>query len=155
MKRTLVDILNNHAWHIIHCLNLTHFEVSVSDQYNDKNKQKKTIANGHQMEVFVDYKYLRAEIWYNKDIAKRDWNDKRKSATVQSLIHEICHIIIDELYFEYVDLKNAKKEDIANTYREQATEQISRWAWEMYYDYMEKNNIKLETGLITKKRKKK
>lgn len=155
MKRTLVDILNNHAWHIIHCLNLTHFEVSVSDIYKDRNKQKKTIAQGHQMEVFVDYKYLRAEIWYNKDIAKRDWNDKRKSATVQSLIHEICHIIIDELYFEYVDLKNAKKEDIANTYREQATEQISRWAWEMYYDYMEKNNIKLETGLITKKRKKK
>lgn len=155
MKRTLVDILNNHAWHIIHCLNLTHFEVSVSDTYKDKKKQKKTIANGHQMEVFVDYKYLRAEIWYNKDIAKRNWDDKEKSATVQSLIHEICHIIIDELYFEYIDSKNIKKEDIANTYREQATEQISRWGWELYYDYMEKNNIKLETGLITKKRKKK
>ena len=155
MKRTIVDILNNHAWHIIHCLNLTHFEVSVSDQYNDKNKQKKTIANGHQMEVFVDYKYLRAEIWYNKDIAKRNWNDKRKNETVRSLIHEICHIIIDELYFEYIDLKNTKKEDIANTYREQATEQISRWGWDRYYDYMKENNIKLETGLITKKRKKK
>ena len=155
MKRTIVDILNNHAWHIIHCLNLSHFEVSVSDQYNDKNKQKKTIANGHQMEVFVDYKYLRAEIWYNKDIVKRNWNDKRKSETIRSLIHEICHIIIDELYFEYIDLKTTKKEDTANTYREQATEQISRWGWDRYYDYMKENNIKLETGLITKKRKKK
>ena len=155
MKRTLVDILNNHAWHIIHCLDLTHFEVTVSDEYIDKKKQKKTLSEGHSMEIFVNYKYLTATIWYNKDIAKRNWNNTNKNQVVRSLIHEICHIIIDELYFEYVDLKTTKKEDIANTYREQATEQISRWAWELYYDYMEKNNIKLETGLITKKRKKK
>lgn len=155
MKRTLVDILNDHAWNIIHCLDLSHFEVSVSDTYHNKKKQKEAMDSKASMEIFVDYKYLRGEIWYNKEVAKRNWRTKNKNQVIRSLIHEICHIIIDELYFEYLSKAKIKKEDIANTYREQATEQISRWGWELYYEYMEKHNIKLETGLASKKCKKK
>lgn len=151
----LYEILDHHAWHIIHCLNLTHFEISVSDRYWNKKKQKEAMNTNDRMRIKVDYKYLRAEIWYNKKTAERDWKDKNKNGVIRSLIHEICHIVVDELYFEYIDKTDIKEEDIANTYREQAVEQISRWGWEMYYEYMKHNNIKTETGLITKKRKKK
>lgn len=154
MKRTLEDILNNHAWHIIHCLNLSHFEIVVSDTYFNKKKQKDAMDSSARMEIKVDYKYLRAEIWYNKKTAERDWKNKNKNGVIRSLIHEICHIVIDELYFEYIDKTDLKEEDIANTYREQATEQISRWGWELYYDYMKSSNIKIETGKITKRKKK-
>ena len=154
MKRTLEDILNSHAWHIIHCLSLNHFEVAVSNEYYDKQKQKKAMNSTSRMDIRVDYKYLRAEIWYNKETAKRDWKNKDKNGVVRSLIHEICHIIIDELYFEYIEKTDIEKEDIANIYREQSVEQISRWGWDLYYEYMKENNIKIETGLIAKKGKK-
>ena len=152
MNRKLCNILDDHAWNIIHCLNLSHFKITVSDEYLDKGKQKRAMGENSSMEISVNYKYLKAEIWYNKKIAENHWKNKNKEIVIGDLIHEICHIVIDELYFEYVDKTKIKEEDIANTYREQATEQISRWGWNLYDEYMKKHNIKIETGLATKKK---
>ena len=156
-EEKLFNFLYSHARNIQKCLQLTHYRLF----FDDTSRKKCAIKNA-AMTINVDFQYLEADISVKESI-KDCWKLKDYNVIINTLIHEICHILIDELYGCYEDevKRNEKKGvkldyDSGNFYRERTTEHISRWGARLYQDFMDINNINLKTGKcipISKKKK--
>ena len=152
-EKKMFDFLYLHASSIQQCLRLTHYII----HFNDEKCKVKNAA----MTISVDHQYLEADISI-KDNIKEHWKLKDHQVIINCLTHEICHILIDKLYFCYEDVveKHTKKGDKPKTkkgkfYRERLTEHVSRWGVRLYMDFMKVNGINLKTGKCISKQKKK
>ena len=150
-ENKLFDFLYSHGSAIQMCLRLSHYKLFFDDKPKNKKEAKTAAAV-----IRVDHKYLEAQITIMDNI-KELWVKKKYLVMVEIIIHEICHILIDELYFCYEDAveENTKKgekmkDEKGDFYREQITEHISRWGTKLYIDFMKTNNINIKTGRCTK-----
>lgn len=150
-EKKLYNFLYAHAFAIQTCLRLSHYKLFFDDKPKNKKEAKTAAAV-----IYVTHQYLEAQITIMDNI-KDLWRDKKYLVIIEVMVHEICHILVDELYFCYEDSvrKNTKKgeklkDKKGNFYREQITEHISRWGIRLYIDFMKDSNINIKTGKCTK-----
>lgn len=159
-NKQLFNFLCNHGTEMLICLRLTHHKVYFEDGL--RGDDAKRLDNEVAAMIYVNPTYLVATINIAKNV-KELWRIKRYEAILDILIHEICHIVVDPLYFSYENSikEHTPKDSIQNfkegdKQREQITEHVSRWGSRLYKDYRKENNVNLKTGkCIRTSRKKK
>lgn len=135
------DFLENHLSHILECAQLAHFTVRARRRFSAEEGDEKFAA----MTVEVDHKYIQLIISYESGYAANHWEDKDYKELIQTICHEVAHLVTTEAEAKLVFISNSKEKSY---YFERMTEHTSRWLYGYYnHFWMKSRKIKIETGV--------
>lgn len=118
MKLTLETFLEESCANMIHCFNLTHFNVFLEEV-------RKLDCT---MQIEVDYKYLDAKIAWGSKVREM-WRLKQSRFIEMALAHELTHIITGEVTAPFQSKAHPELEE---HFDERVTESVSRLLYNLY-----------------------
>lgn len=139
------EFILSHLWWIQSAGDMTHFRMSTLSVHDEPKHRGGDII----MEIEPRYDYLDFTLGYGRKKCAQYWINKNHRTLIQTLCHEVAHIITGEAsdMLEY----KSKTKDI-EFYFERVTEHTSRWLYHVYQDYMTEHSIDLKTGKIKTKK---
>lgn len=143
-KISCIQFLENHAWYMQQCFNLTHYKIYIADKpLKGKEKDWGDLAKDFpdaNMVTRIVHQYLTSEILAMPQLIE-EYNEGARYPIIEDLCHEITHIFTNKVW----DGKDKDK-----FFLEETTQHLSKLLMANYDMWMKKNKIDYKTGLIKK-----
>ena len=149
-KENIDSFVGNHLRHILFCSKTgMDFILSYksSDIADENEKKDFTGRSPSFMTIDIDYKYLTADLIYNQERIEESWKDKNYLGIVNTLCHEVSHIITGEPF----ETLKIKYKGASEELQERLTERVGRILYRLYINFMTENKINVKTGHINKR----
>lgn len=129
-KQAFTDWVFNHSRNILKAGNISNYQVVGLSWLGEPTSSA--------MEVVIDHKYFTIDLRVNRTWAVLKWEKKYYHDLLQTLCHEMAHVVTDEADHKLVFISNSKERSF---YFERMTETTSRWLYSYYLRYMKDKPI--------------